>query len=174
MRKTSLLATAILAAFLVVPLTARTADAVKTAGQQEIEESLTCQCGCGLTVASCNHLECSSAIPIRKDIAASLARGETAEQILARYKAEYGEKILSSPVPEGFNLLAWFGPYIAIVVAGIVMFTFLRRRAGQPAVAAPFQSPGAVFESPAEASGSPAVKDERLERLRKEVEDLER
>jgi cytochrome c-type biogenesis protein CcmH/NrfF len=132
-------------------------------GQREIEESLTCQCGCGLTVATCNHLECSFAVPVRKDIAESLGRGETGQQILERYKKEYGEKVLSSPVPEGFNLLAWIGPYLAIVVAGVVMFGFFRRRAARI--------------EPLPASAPPpatAVSDDRLERLRHEVEDLER
>ncbi|HEY2772939.1 MAG TPA: cytochrome c-type biogenesis protein CcmH [Candidatus Binatia bacterium] len=130
-------------------------------GQHEIEEGLTCQCGCGLTVAACNHLECSFAVPARKDIADSLARGETGEAILARYKAEYGEKVLSSPVAEGFNRLAWIMPYLAIFVAGSLMMLFLRRRAaeGPPASATPPPS---------------APTDERLARLQEEVEDLKR
>jgi cytochrome c-type biogenesis protein CcmH len=132
-------------------------------GQREIEESLTCQCGCGLTVAACNHLECSFAVPVRKDIAASLERGETGAQILERYKQEYGEKVLSSPVAEGFNLLAWIAPYLAIAVAGVVMFGFFRRRASRiepvPASAPPIAD---------------ARSDERIERLRHEVEELER
>jgi cytochrome c-type biogenesis protein CcmH/NrfF len=102
-------------------------------------------------------------VPVRKDIAESLGRGETGPQILQRYKKEYGEKVLSSPVPEGFNLLAWIGPYLAIVVAGVVMFGFFRRRAARieplPAPAAPQAT---------------AVSNDRLERLRHEVEDLER
>jgi len=40
-------------------LTAPALAAVAT--QQEVEEALTCQCGCGLTVHSCNHLQCGSA-----------------------------------------------------------------------------------------------------------------
>jgi cytochrome c-type biogenesis protein CcmH len=132
-------------------------------GQREIEESLTCQCGCGLTVATCNHLECSFAVPVRKDIAESLGRGETGQQILERYKKEYGEKVLSSPVPEGFNLLAWIAPYLAIVVAGLVMFGFFRRRAAR---IEPIPAP-----APPQAT---AVSNDRLERLRHEVEDLER
>lgn len=134
--------------------------------QREIEESLTCQCGCGLTVASCNHLDCGFAVPVRKEIAEALARGETGEQILAGYKAKYGEKVLSSPVPEGFNVLAWIAPYAAILVAGVLMFAFFRSRAGR---AGPDGPP-----SPAASSGVTAPDDERIARLQKEVEDLER
>lgn len=136
--------------------------------QREVEEALTCQCGCGLTVATCNHLECGFAVPVRKEIAESLARGETGPEILERYKKEYGEKVLSSPVPEGFNLLAWIGPYLAIVVSGLVMFTFFRRRAAQ----APAPQPDSATATATEPE--PAPDDDRLARLRREVEDLER
>ena len=40
---------------------------------QELEESLTCQCGCGLTVHSCNHLQCPSALPLRQEIREQMA-----------------------------------------------------------------------------------------------------
>ena len=43
--------------------------------QQEVEESLTCQCGCGLTVHSCNHLNCPSGEPMKAEIADRLGRG---------------------------------------------------------------------------------------------------
>ncbi len=137
---------------------------VSTVTQREIEESLTCQCGCGLTVASCNHLECGFAVPVRKHIAEALAEGQTAEQILEYYKKEYGEKVLSSPVAEGFNLLAWIGPLVAIVTAGIAMFTYFRRRRVAATV------PPNVAPTPAIAEAA----DSRLAQLRHEVEDLER
>lgn len=131
--------------------------------QRAIEESLTCQCGCGLTVGSCNHLQCGFAVPARKDIAESLARGETGEQIIERYKEKYGEKVLSSPVAEGFNILAWVAPYLGILVAGVLMFTFFRRRASRgPA------------EPPAESQPIDAPTDARVARLQQEVEDLRR
>jgi len=138
--------------------------AAPIAGQREIEEQLTCQCGCGLTVASCNHLECGFAVPARKRIAEALAAGQTSDQIIDGFKKEYGEKVLSSPVPEGFNILAWIAPYASIVVAGTVMFVFFRRRAARATAA------------PSIATPLPAARaaDERLERLRQEVEDLER
>ena len=163
MRGRRALAMAALLSLLATAPCATPAFAEKALGQREVEEGLTCQCGCGLTVAACNHLECSFAIPVRKDIAESLARGENGQQILDRYKAEYGEKVLSSPVPEGFNLLAWIAPYLGITIAGVVMFGFFRRRAARV-------EPARVPVLPPATPGT----DERLERLRHEVEDLER
>ena len=79
--------------------------------QQEIEESLTCQCGCGLTVHSCNHLKCPSGEPMKRRSPSASARGESTDQVLAAFTARYGEKVLSSPTFRGFNWLAWVTPF---------------------------------------------------------------
>ena len=96
-------------------------------GQKDVEESLACQCGCGLTVGNCNHLNCGFAVPVREDIGESLARGETKEIILNRYVDEYGEKVLSAPTTEGFNLVAWVFPYVVLLVAGGIITVVIRR-----------------------------------------------
>ena len=74
------------------------------AGFRELEESLTCQCGCGLTVHSCNHLQCPSAIPLRQEIRSQMSLGLDQAGVLAYFSKKYGEKILSSPTP---RLTVW-------------------------------------------------------------------
>ncbi|MFQ5351987.1 MAG: cytochrome c-type biogenesis protein CcmH [Candidatus Binatia bacterium] len=96
--------------------------------QSGIEESLTCQCGCGLTVHTCNHLQCNSAIPIKEDIARSLAAGQSGEEILRRYARTFGEKILSSPTRTGFNLLAWIIPYLVLLFGAMGVGMLLRHQ----------------------------------------------
>jgi cytochrome c-type biogenesis protein CcmH/NrfF len=134
--------------------------------QAEMEEALTCQCGCGLTVHSCNHLNCGSGEPIKKEIAERLARGETGPQILAAFEQRYGEKILSAPTFRGFNWLAWVTPFLVVLVAGAMLAVTLRRRthaqAQVPAPAAP--PPGAPN------AGDTALRD----RLARELKDLDR
>jgi cytochrome c-type biogenesis protein CcmH/NrfF len=113
--------------------------------QHEIEESLTCQCGCGLTVHSCNHLQCPSGDPIKKEIAERLARGESKETILQAFRERYGEKVLSSPTFRGFNWLAWIMPFAVVLSGALVMSLVIRRwvRAPQaPAVPSPPPSTG--------------------------------
>ena len=105
------------------------AAAVTDMSQSEVEVRLACQCGCGLTVQSCDHPQCSFGLPVKADITASLAAGETGESILARYMAKYGEKVLSSPTHEGFNLLAWYGPYLALALGTIVVLVAVRKMA---------------------------------------------
>jgi cytochrome c-type biogenesis protein CcmH/NrfF len=110
------------------------------ATQQEVEESLTCQCGCGLTVHSCNHLQCPSGEPMKKEIAERLARGEDKETILAAFRTRYGEKVLSSPTFRGFNWFAWLTPFAVVLAGALGVSLVIRswtRRASPPAPAAP-------------------------------------
>jgi cytochrome c-type biogenesis protein CcmH len=108
--------------------------------QSEIEEALTCQCGCGLTVHSCNHLQCPSAIPLKAEIATQLAAGGTRAEVLAYFAGKYGEKILSAPTTSGFNLVAWVTPFAAVLLAGALIVVAVRRwrgRAGSAPAAVP-------------------------------------
>jgi cytochrome c-type biogenesis protein CcmH len=112
---------------------------MKNATQSEIEEALTCQCGCGLTVHSCNHLQCPSGIPLKEEIGQQLAAGHTHAEILSYFAGKYGEKILSSPTTTGFNLVAWVTPFAAVAVAATVIIVVSRRwrRAPTPTALAP-------------------------------------
>jgi cytochrome c-type biogenesis protein CcmH/NrfF len=119
------------------------ADAPPT--QRDVEESLTCQCGCGLTVHSCNHIQCGSGEPIKKEVGERLARGESKQQILDAFTAKFGEKVLSSPTMQGFNTLAWIMPFAVVLTAGAILAMVIQRRtrttpqpaAPGPAAAAP-------------------------------------
>ena len=114
---------------------------------QDLEESLTCQCGCGLTVHSCNHLQCDSAMPLRAEIRAQMDTGKDKDAILAYFSNKYGEKILSSPAAKGFNVLAWVTPFILMAAGGVFIgLTVMRwtgRRRAIPEVPAPPTAPHA-------------------------------
>lgn len=125
---------------------------------QEVEEALTCQCSCGLTVHSCNHLQCSFAIPRKQEIAIAIAEGKGKEEILTAYMTQFGEKVLSAPTTTGFNLAAWITPFLALllggVVVGLISLRWSRQRARKES------QPPVVTE----------VADEYRERLKKELE----
>ncbi len=87
----------------------------------QISEGLTCQCGCGLTVANCNMPTCGFSVPMRREIDRMIGQGMTRVQIISFFRHEYGEKVLSAPTAEGFNLLAWTMPFIALVLGGGAM-----------------------------------------------------
>jgi len=108
------------------------------ATQSEIEEALTCQCGCGLTVHACNHLNCPSGIPLKQEIADELRQGLTRVEVLDHFRLKYGEKILSAPTTTGFNLVAWVTPFAAVLIALLVIILVSRRwRRSGPAAVAP-------------------------------------
>jgi cytochrome c-type biogenesis protein CcmH len=130
--------------------------------QQEIEEALTCQCGCGLTVHSCNHLNCPSGEPMKREIGDRLARGESKDTVLAAFTARYGEKVLSSPTFRGFNWLAWVTPFGAVLAAAGVLIVVIRRRVRTTTItSAPVAAGG---------TGDPALR----ARLARELDDLDR
>lgn len=115
------------------PAVADVAPGANAPTQKEIESALTCQCGCGLTVHSCNHIQCGSGEPMKKDIAERLARGEGRETILAAFAAKYGEKVLAAPTFQGFNWLAWITPFAAVLLAASFLAVGIRRRSHVPA-----------------------------------------
>jgi cytochrome c-type biogenesis protein CcmH len=160
------LAAIALALVIAVPLAVpmRVAHAA-AASRQEIAEALTCQCGCGLTVANCNHPNCSFSVPMRQRIDTMLAHGMGRAQIIAYFRKQYGEKILSAPTTQGFNLLAWTMPFVALVVGGgLVVLMMGRWRGGPPA------EPQSPNDSGPEASGKSAEFDPALrERLEREL-----
>jgi len=101
--------------------------AAETTTNEQVSQSLTCQCGCGLTVANCNMPTCSFSVPTRLEIDRMIGNGMGRAQIIAFYRHKYGEKVLSAPTAEGFNLLAWTMPFIALVVGGSITIPHLRR-----------------------------------------------
>jgi len=55
-----------------------------------------------------------------------LAGGATETEILNAFVAKYGERILAAPKPQGFNLLAYVLPMVALA-AGLVVIAFTLR-----------------------------------------------
>jgi cytochrome c-type biogenesis protein CcmH len=94
---------------------------------QDVSEGLTCQCGCGLTVANCNHPQCEFSVPVRLQIEQMIGRGMGRGEIIAFFRAKYGEKILSAPTTEGFNLLAWIMPFAAVFAGCFIIVGAISR-----------------------------------------------
>ena len=56
-----------------------------------------------------------------------LAAGERPEQGVQDFVDRYGEWILLSPRPRGFNLLVWLFPAVAVAVGLVILTVVLRR-----------------------------------------------
>jgi cytochrome c-type biogenesis protein CcmH len=99
----------------------------------DISRELICQCGCAMVLANCTHVECMSRDTMTTLIEQKLAQGQSGEEIVQSFVAQYGEQVLASPPKRGFNLTAWVLPFVAILGGGGVVYIALRNwvRRGQ-------------------------------------------
>ncbi len=112
-----LIALALLMTFTVAP-------ALADASIDPIQQELMCQCGCTMVLYSC---DCGTAEQMRGEIRTMLGEGKNSQQILDYYVGKYGEKVLAAPTKQGFNLTAYITPFVAIVLAGGVIFLIVRQ-----------------------------------------------
>ncbi|NNN09016.1 MAG: cytochrome c-type biogenesis protein CcmH [Acidimicrobiaceae bacterium] len=77
-----------------------------------------------LSVAQSNS---SSALAVRSEIVAMVAKGESDTQILTTIEAAYGSSVLLSPSTSGLGALLWILPS-AVFVGLVVTVIVLRRR----------------------------------------------
>lgn len=69
-----------------------------------------------------------------------LAAGDSPEQVKAYFVEKYGLWILLAPPREGFNLLVWVVPFVALA-AGLALVLLLVRRWSRRAAPAPAGAP---------------------------------
>jgi cytochrome c-type biogenesis protein CcmH len=104
------------------------------AQRDELEHHIRCQCGCTLDVFTCRTTDfsCQVSPAMHADILALVEGGYTAQDILDAFVSTYGERALMAPKKSGFNLLAWFTPGVAVLVAGALIAVWLRRWKNEP------------------------------------------
>jgi cytochrome c-type biogenesis protein CcmH len=73
---------------------------------------------------------------VRAEIRKMIAAGSSRDEVLDRYVAEYGERILAKPTTEGFNALAYFLPFLFLVAGAGVAVIVIKKLRPQPAKAA--------------------------------------
>jgi cytochrome c-type biogenesis protein CcmH len=90
-----------------------------------------------------------------------LAQGQSEEEIIQSFVAQYGEQVLASPPKRGFNLVAWGLPFAAILFGGGIIYVALKKWVWQGR------------RSPAVAGAEVAGGDEEYQRrLEKELEEF--
>ena len=92
----------------------------------DISSELICQCGCIMVLSNCDHVECVSRETMTTSIEQKIAAGQSKEQIIQSLVAQYGEQVLASPPKQGFNLVAWILPFVAILGGGGVIYAMLK------------------------------------------------
>jgi len=106
-----------------------------------LEKHLKCQCGCPLDIYTCRTTDfaCPLSPKVHADVEALIAGGYTADEIREAFVAAYGERVLTAPKAEGFNLLAYVAPFAVLglgaALAGWLIHQWRRPvavKAGEP------------------------------------------
>jgi cytochrome c-type biogenesis protein CcmH len=118
---------------------AQTGTEVMTPEVRRVGDKLACLCGiCNNTVGTCPMLRCEHSYPARQRLAKALALGKSDDQIVKAEVKMFGLRALSGPPSEGFSLLAWVMPIIAVAIGlGVVAVVVKRLRPHSAAAGAP-------------------------------------
>ena len=120
----------------VLPPKPSVAPQVSTERRDELEKHLKCQCGCPLDIYTCRTTDfaCPVSPRVHADVQALIAGGYSEAEIREAFVAVYGERVLTAPKPQGFNLLAYVAPFAAITVFGGFAAWVISRWRRQPAI----------------------------------------
>jgi cytochrome c-type biogenesis protein CcmH len=132
-----------------------------------IEERLRCTCGCNLDVYTCRTTDftCQTSPAMHREVVSLVERGLTAQEVLDEFVVRHGELVLMAPRKEGFNIVGYVLPGMAIAVVGAMMLWILARRTRVASEVIPQDGVG----EPA----SNGINDEDAARLQAELADLD-
>jgi cytochrome c-type biogenesis protein CcmH len=121
---------------------------------KQIGTKLKCMCrGCDMSAGLCAHPggsfsgPCDTAKAELKEIDEHLAKGDSEQQIIDAFVAEYGTTVYVEPPKKGFGLVAWLMPVFYSCVGLGILVVVVRKWAVKPAPA----TPGAPANVPNEA-----------------------
>jgi cytochrome c-type biogenesis protein CcmH/NrfF len=85
--------------------------------------------GAGAALASARSIQAMQTTQpaMHADAMGLIAGGYTASEILAAFRGVYGERVLMSPLREGFNWLGYIMPFAALITGGVVVAALIRR-----------------------------------------------
>lgn len=126
---------------------------------KEIGMHLKCQCrGCEMSAGGCAHPggsfsgPCDTAKAMLREIDQHLAKGESEQQIIDAFVAEYGSTVYIEPPKHGFGLVAWIMP-VVYTLGGLVLVGFIVNKWRKRPV-----------------SAAPSVPSEKLNRVRAQID----
>jgi cytochrome c-type biogenesis protein CcmH len=111
---------------------------------RELENTLIAPC-CWSQPVSQHYSEVSE--KIRKEVREMVAAGKSRDEILDHYVSEYGERILATPRPRGFNVMAYVLPWAALILGAWLLFALLRKLRAPAPAAVPSPLPDARYAS---------------------------
>ena len=137
---------------------AQESSGILTRDGRRVGTKLACLCGgCKNSVGECPMLECHYASPARTKIMSMQAEGKADKTIVDAFIADRGKEALVAPPKEGFSLLAWWMPFVAIAFGLWAIWMVIRK----------YRRPAAV------AAIDPRILDRYHDQIEKEVENFD-
>jgi hypothetical protein len=100
----------------------------RSAVEKKLQNEIICMCSCRRPLNECGMLNCGGREPETARIRELLENGKTHDEVIAAFIQQYGgQDILSAPLDQGFNRLAWLFPYLVGVSSAVgVAFVAVR------------------------------------------------
>ena len=104
-----------------------------------IESRLACTCGCTLDVYTCRTTDftCGTSPAMHREVVRFVQQGQSDEEIIGAFVAQYGETVLMAPPKSGFNIVGYVLPGLGIFGVGAAMLWMFLGRSRSDGVLAP-------------------------------------
>jgi len=133
----ALLALALAAAFVPAALAVEPNEILKDAALEQRARDISKRLRCLVCQnQSIDDSNAELARDLRVLVRERLTAGDSDEQVVSYVVARYGDFVLLRPPVNPATFVLWFGPLLILLVAGIGVFVFLRRRRPESAGAA--------------------------------------
>ncbi|HEY2121602.1 MAG TPA: cytochrome c-type biogenesis protein [Candidatus Acidoferrum sp.] len=162
---------ALMLSFAIVPLWTMNLTAQSDRARQ-VGMHLKCMCkGCDMSAGGCSHPggafsgPCPTAKGMMQEVDQHIAKGETDEQIIQAFVAEYGAIVYVEPPKHGFGLVAWIMPFFYTILGLAVVVFVIRKWRNAPKLA------GAEHSNSAGVKISPEAMERARAQAQRETED---
>ncbi len=111
-----------------LPPKANATPRVTDAQRDDLEHKIQCRCSCTLDVYTCRTTDftCPVSPRMHADAMGLVAGGYDADEILAAFQRVFGERVLMSPVKQGFNWVGYLLPFGAIGAGSVALLALLK------------------------------------------------
>jgi len=111
---------------------AQSSSDLVTPAIRRVGDRLGCLCGsCNNTVATCSMLGCHYSAPARERIAKLQAEGKSDDEIVDDFIKREGKRALAVPPFEGFSILSWIMPFVAVGLGLFAIWAFVQVSGGR-------------------------------------------
>ena len=158
----------ILLFLLTIPLTLQAQDSITDDEVNEVAKGLYCPVCESTPLDTCPTQACAD---WRELIHDQLASGMSKQDIYDYFSVQYGDGVLAEPPRQGFNLLLWLSPLLAITVGGAIFVKMMR----QLKTAVPKQAPPPKLVTQKQAKSAPKVTpdlDQYVSQIEAELKEL--